>query len=144
MPRVFAWKFILSRKSGAISLLRDPAEFARVVFGANLWPKQCEILDAAANHSRVAVKACHASGKTFAIALWVLWWLVAHEDGIVITTAPTWLQVHFTPASTWLKPATMRPCALCAVGAGGSSRLSCSGRCRTQAATMHGHSPPSE
>lgn len=28
------------------------------------------------------------------IALVVLWWLVAHHDGIIVTTAPTWLQVE--------------------------------------------------
>jgi phage terminase large subunit len=40
------------------------------------------------------VKACHASGKSYPIAIAVLWWLTAHRDGIVVTTAPTWLQVE--------------------------------------------------
>ena len=40
------------------------------------------------------MKACHASGKSYAIAGAVLWWLTAHRDGIVVTTAPTWLQVE--------------------------------------------------
>jgi len=81
-------------RSTAGALLRDPALFARIVLGADLWKTQREILSAVAQHSRVAVKACHASGKTYAIAIAVLWWLTAHRDGIVVTTAPTWLQVE--------------------------------------------------
>src|SRR5207237_2814379 len=73
---------------------REPLWFARMVLGAELWQAQREILAAVAHHSRVAVKSCHASGKTYAIAVAVLWWLVAHSDGIVVTTAPTWLQVE--------------------------------------------------
>jgi hypothetical protein len=82
-----------SRITG-VSRLRDPQWFARLVLGAKLCPAQRDILAAVARHSRVAVKSCHASGKTYAIAVAVLWWLVAHPDGIVVTTAPTWLQVE--------------------------------------------------
>jgi len=81
-------------KSSLDSLLSDPALFARIVLGADLWKTQREILTAVGQHSRVAVKACHASGKSYAIAIAVLWWLTAHRDGIVVTTAPTWLQVE--------------------------------------------------
>jgi phage terminase large subunit len=81
-------------RSAAGSLLRDPTLFARIVLGADLWKSQREILAAVGQHSRVAVKACHASGKSYAIAIAVLWWLTAHRDGIVVTTAPTWLQVE--------------------------------------------------
>jgi phage terminase large subunit len=81
-------------RSGAHSLLRDPALFARIVLGADLWKAQRDILSAIGRHSRVAVKACHASGKSYAIAIAVLWWLTAHCDGVVVTTAPTWLQVE--------------------------------------------------
>lgn len=76
------------------SRLRDPVWFARMALGVELWETQREILAAVAHHNRIAVKACHASGKTFAIAVAVLWWLVAHSDGIIVTTAPTWLQVE--------------------------------------------------
>src|SRR5665213_2193486 len=81
-------------RSTASTLLRDPALFARVVLGANLWQTQREILTAVSQHSRVAVKASHASGKSYAIAIAALWWLTAYRDGIVVTTAPTWLQVE--------------------------------------------------
>src|SRR5260370_11810577 len=81
-------------RSAAGSLLRDPVLFARIVLGADLWKTQRNILTAVGQHSRVAVKACHASGKSYAIAIAALWWLTAHRDGIVVTTAPTWLQVE--------------------------------------------------
>ena len=81
-------------RSTAGSLLSDPALFARVVLGADLWKTQREILTAVGQHSRVVVKACHASGKSYAIAIAALWWLTAYRDGIVVTTAPTWLQVE--------------------------------------------------
>jgi hypothetical protein len=51
-------------RSTAGSLIRDPALFARLVLGADLWQTQREILTAVSQHSRVAVKACHASGKS--------------------------------------------------------------------------------
>lgn len=44
-------------------------------------------------NSRTAVKACHASAKTFSAAEIVLWWVLA-QGGIAITTAPTWPQVE--------------------------------------------------
>jgi phage terminase large subunit len=81
-------------RSSLDSLLRDPALFARIVLGADLWKTQRDILTAVGQHGRVAVKACHASGKSYAIAIAALWWLTAHRDGIVVTTAPTWLQVE--------------------------------------------------
>src|SRR2546429_90824 len=52
------------------------------------------ILRALATERRVAVKACHASGKTFIAASAVLWFLSRYPDAIVVTTAPTWTQVE--------------------------------------------------
>ncbi len=79
---------------GRLARVADPVWFARVVTGSNLWRAQRAILKAIVRYSRVGVKSCHASGKTYIIALVVVWWLVAHPDGIVVTTAPTWLQVE--------------------------------------------------
>jgi phage terminase large subunit len=81
-------------RSGRLARVADPVWFTRVVTGGNLWQAQRDILDAIAWHNRVAVKSCHASGKSYAIALAAVWWLIAHADGIVVTTAPTWLQVE--------------------------------------------------
>jgi hypothetical protein len=59
-----------------------------------MWAAQADILAAVATHPRVAVKACHSSGKTFVAAAAVLWFLTRYSDGIVVTTAPTWTQVE--------------------------------------------------
>lgn len=73
--------------------LAEPVPFLRHVLGADPWPKQQEIACALAANSRVAVKACHASGKTWLAARLALWFLVTRR-GIVVTTAPTWDQVR--------------------------------------------------
>lgn len=79
----------------AAGVLQDPASFAAVFLRQDLWPLQQEILRSIATEPLVAVKACHASGKTFLAAEAALWWLARHpEDGQVITTAPTWNQVE--------------------------------------------------
>jgi len=76
----------------AISLT-DPVEFAWNVLQHTLWPKQEEMLEAIFKYPKVAVKACHASSKTFTAAEAALYWLQRHPDGIVITTAPGERQV---------------------------------------------------
>jgi phage terminase large subunit len=73
---------------------KDPIKYARGVLGYDLWEMQEQILHAAAKHSRVAVKACHASSKTFTAAAAVLWWITRYRDGIAITTAPKFEQVE--------------------------------------------------
>jgi phage terminase large subunit len=75
-------------------LLEDPVRFAGGVLGLDLWAGQKAILRAVARHPRVAVKACHASGKTLVAAVAGLWWLSRWPDAKVITTAPTWTQVE--------------------------------------------------
>jgi phage terminase large subunit len=74
--------------------VRDPVAFARSAFGHTHWGLQQQILQSVAKNRRTAVKACHASGKTFCAADAVLWWITAHPDAIAITTAPTWTQVE--------------------------------------------------
>ncbi len=61
---------------------------------AEPWSKQEEILDAVRDYSRVAVRSCNGSGKTYIAAHAVLWWLVCYPDSLVITTAPTEHQVR--------------------------------------------------
>jgi phage terminase large subunit len=70
----------------------DPEWFAATILGDDLWEQPRAILRALARpRARVAVKACHASGKTHTAARAVLWWVVS--GGIAVTTAPTWTQV---------------------------------------------------
>jgi hypothetical protein len=71
----------------------NPVRFATQVLGVTLWKRQIEILRSIQSRRRTAVKACHASGKTFALAIATLWWLTRYSDGIVLTTSPTQRQV---------------------------------------------------
>lgn len=80
-------------RAGMARIRADPASFIREWLGADLWAKQVEIAEAVRDHRRVAVKSCHASGKSFSSARLVLWFLHAYPDSILITTAPTYNQV---------------------------------------------------
>src|SRR5687767_11462660 len=71
----------------------EPIAFCKDILGVSLWKKQQELLLAARDHRRVACKAGHSVGKTFAVACLVIWWLYARQ-GLVITTAPTWESVE--------------------------------------------------
>ena len=77
-----------------ISWQKDPVEFVTRRLNAKLWTKQEEILEAMRDNTRVAVRSCNGSGKTFIAAHAVLWWLTCFPDSIVITTAPTEHQVR--------------------------------------------------
>lgn len=83
----------------------DPETFCRDALGHRIWRGQKEILDAVLlrPRARVAVKACHASSKTFTAAEAILYWISRFPDGIAITTGPTfdksvkrqiWGEVH--------------------------------------------------
>jgi phage terminase large subunit len=72
-----------------------PELFAKTYLQTNLWYMQKEILNSlTVPQARVAVKACHASSKTFTAALAVLWFLAKYQEVVVVTTAPTWGQVE--------------------------------------------------
>jgi phage terminase large subunit len=76
------------------SVIRDPSSFARTMLGHTIWSKQEEILHSVARFPKTAVKACHASGKTFIAAAAVLWWITNQPRALAVTTAPTWTQVE--------------------------------------------------
>ena len=76
------------------AVIMDPVGFSAGVLRHDPWDIEEAILRSVATHPRTAVKACHASGKTFTAADAVLWWTVRYPDGIVVTTAPTWTQVE--------------------------------------------------
>ncbi len=71
-----------------------PTWFANHFLGAQPWQKQKDILNALRDNDYVAVRSCNGSGKTFTAALATLWWLMAHDEAIVITTAPSERQVR--------------------------------------------------
>jgi hypothetical protein len=54
---------------------------------------QEHVLQAVADHSRVAVAATHSVGKTFIMGRIALWFLSTYKNSKVITTAPTYRQV---------------------------------------------------
>ena len=84
-----------AKKSSKIrEIVMNPVLCAVHFLKCSVWLRQQEILESVNTHRKTAVKACHASGKTFVAAIAVLWWLITRPNGIVVTTAPTWLQVE--------------------------------------------------
>jgi len=75
-------------------VMRDPVLFATHVLGVDLWPREIEILRSIKSHRRTAIKACHAIGKTFTLAVAALWWLARYPEGIILMTSPTQRQVR--------------------------------------------------
>ena len=71
----------------------NPTFFVEEVLGNPLWEKQKEILEAVRDNAEVAVRSCHASGKSYVSGRIVHWWLNAYSNSVVITTAPTFRQV---------------------------------------------------
>ena len=74
-----------------MKMSNDPVRFAKGVFDATLWDRQAEIAHAVETERRLAVKACHASGKTFVAAAVALWFACRYRNARVITLAPGWL-----------------------------------------------------
>ena len=75
-------------------LTTNPAAFARSMLDVRLYDQQNRLLTAVANHRRIAVKACHSSGKTYVLACLVLWFLTRWPDAKVITTSSAYEQVR--------------------------------------------------
>lgn len=73
----------------------DPVWFIETVLRSPLWATQAEIIRAvfARPRARVVVKACHASGKTYAAARLVLAFFYLYPQCRILTTAPTWTGV---------------------------------------------------
>src|ERR1700734_95123 len=84
------------------NVVGDPVLFASHVLGLDLWPREAEILRSIKTQRRTAIKACHAVGKTFTLAVAALWWLARYREGIVLITSSTqrqvrtqlWLEIH--------------------------------------------------
>src|ERR1700720_2975493 len=83
----------LKQKAFGKKVASDPVLFANQVLGVTLWELEAAILQSIKTHRRTAIKACHGVGKTFTLALVVLWWLARYREGIVLTTSPTLRQV---------------------------------------------------
>src|ERR1700680_1272082 len=84
----------VEQKAFVKKVVRDPVLFAIHILSVSLWEREADILRSIQTHRRTAVKACQGVGKTFTLALAVLWWLARYRDGIVLTTSPTQRQVR--------------------------------------------------
>ena len=59
------------------------------------YPKQIEMLDLVANHRRISVVGCNGSGKDWAAARIILWWLETRPAAKVVVLAPTQRQIEY-------------------------------------------------
>ena len=73
----------------------DPVGFVKDILGAAGRPydKQEAILKALAKQPRVSVAACNSSGKDWAAARAIVWWLHTRPHAKVVVTGPTLRQV---------------------------------------------------
>ena len=70
-----------------------PVEFVREVLRETPYSKQEDILNAVARSRRVSVVGCNGSGKDWAAARAVLWWVHSRSPAKAIVTGPTTRQV---------------------------------------------------
>lgn len=84
-------------QQGRLSRYRnDPVLFAQDVLGFEPWSKQIDILRSVEHNIHTAVRSCHGSGKSEIASIIACWWVATRPigDAIVVTTAPTYPQVH--------------------------------------------------
>lgn len=86
----------LRKSSKKAAYKTDPVLWAKEVLGIHLWSKQREVAYSMLANKRTAVKSCHNAGKSKLAAILACWWVAVHPIGqaIVVTTAPTYQQVH--------------------------------------------------
>lgn len=77
----------------------------------SISPHQIELLNAVANHKRVAVKSGHGCGKTSSLAWLAIWWLSCFSRARVIATAPSLPQlksVLWPELAIWLNRSLLK------------------------------------
>ena len=86
----------LRRQARLTEYRTNPVAWAQDVLGINPWSKQQDVLEAVQKYDHVAVRSCHGSGKSFIASIIAAWFISVHPEGeaIVVTTAPTYHQVH--------------------------------------------------
>lgn len=57
------------------------------------WARQADVLNAAAQHGRVAVRSGHKVGKSTSAAILAIWWVCTRKRGRVVMTSATYRQV---------------------------------------------------
>lgn len=75
--------------------INDPVGWV-AAHGGFMWSKQEEVAASLVANRYTAVHSCHGTGKSFDASALACWWLSVHPAGeaFVVTTAPTWNQVH--------------------------------------------------
>ena len=85
----------LIQKSKNDIYYNDPVLWAEEVLGAELWSKQKEMLMSLAQNKRTAVKSAHSTGKSYTMGIAACWWVATRgANSLVVSTAPTYNQVH--------------------------------------------------
>ena len=72
----------------------DPVGFVEEVLGDAPYAKQREMLEAVVHNRRVSVVGANGSGKDWAAARAVLWWIATRPRATVVVTGPTQRQVE--------------------------------------------------
>lgn len=70
-----------------------PEIFYRDVLDMTLYDLQVEIARSVVKNRVTTVASCNSAGKTGTAGGLVPWYLLTHDESIVVTTAPTWRQV---------------------------------------------------
>ena len=73
--------------------MTGPVRFQHRFLRRKLWTVQQQLCRAVLSSCSTSVKGCHGSGKTYAAAGLVPWWLMQDPEAIVLTVAPTLRQV---------------------------------------------------
>jgi hypothetical protein len=73
---------------------KRPTEFIEEILGITLWSKQREIAEAVWDNRYTSVASCHGIGKSLLSAALAIAFLHAHENSLVLSTAPTGRQVE--------------------------------------------------
>lgn len=78
------------------ALLRwsDPALFSEEILRTRTWSRQREIIQAVTRYPRVAVRSGHKIGKSSAVSILALWWVLTKPRARVVITAPSHRQVE--------------------------------------------------
>jgi phage terminase large subunit len=72
---------------------RNPRFFFRDYMATPMWEMQYRIAESVRDNRITTVKSCHGSGKTYSAARIGLQFLLAYQNSVVVTTAPTDRQV---------------------------------------------------
>lgn len=82
------------RKGESERYFNDPAAWSEYMLGIKLWRKQAEIANDVVTEKNVAVKAAHGTGKSYLVAVLIVWWVdTRYPHAFVASTAPSQAQI---------------------------------------------------